>query len=300
MQDKHQHLSKYTIQKFNKEYPDDTACLKAVLKNRYADTCPRCGTIGVKWYPITGRLGFVCSECNRHIYPLSGTIFRKSSTSLWSWFYVIYLFSVARNGISAKEVERQLGVTYKTAWRMCKQIRLLMHDKSPVLEGIVEVDETYIGGRHRREFKFSKKAPVFGAIERGGRVKTVYVKSTGARVLLPQIYSKVKVDTSIYSDEYRAYKQLSRYGYKHASVNHSRWQWADGEVCTNTIEGYWSQLKRAIRGTHCSVSRKHLQLYLDEHSFRYNHRDVPIFPFLVERVWASSSSASLLNNVTVF
>ena len=148
--------------------------------------------MGVKWYPITGRLGFVCSECDSHVYPLSGTIFANSTTSLWSWFYVIYLFSVARNGISAKEVERQLGVTYKTAWRMCRQIRLLMVDETPKLEGIVEVDETYIGGRHRRQFGFSKKAPVFGAIERGGRVKTQYVKSTGARVLLPEIYSKVK------------------------------------------------------------------------------------------------------------
>ena len=281
-------LSKYTIKQFNEEYPDDKACLRAVLKNRYGDTCPRCGVMGVIWHPITGRLGFVCSECDRHIYPLAGTIFRSSSTSLWSWFYVIYLFSVARNGISAKEVERQLGVTYKTAWRMCRQIRLLMIDETPKLEGVVEVDETYIGGRHRRQFGFSKKAPVFGATERGGRVKTQYVKSTGARVLLPEIYSKVKQETSIYSDEWKAYKKLARYGYKHASIKHSQWQWADGDVCTNTIEGYWSQLKRSIRGTHCWVSRKHLQLYLDEHSFRYNHRGAPIFPYLVERVWRLS------------
>ena len=288
MQDKHQPLSKYTIKQFKEEYPDDKACLLAVLENRHGDTCPRCGVIGVKWYPITGRLGFVCSECDSHVYPLSGTIFANSTTSLWSWFYVIYLFSVARNGVSAKEVERQLGVTYKTAWRMCRQIRLLMVDETPKLEGIVEVDETYIGGRHRRQFGFSKKAPVFGAIERGGRVKTQYVKSTGARVLLLEIYSKVKEETSVYSDEYGSYRKLSYHNYTHATVNHSQWQWADGDVCTNTIEGYWSHLKRSIRGTHCWVSRKHLQLYLDEHSFRYNHRDVPIFPVLVERVWRLS------------
>ena len=287
MQDK-QPLSKYTIQQFNKQYPDDTACLRAVLKNRYKDTCPRCGVIGVRWHPITGRLGFVCSECDRHVYPLSGTIFRNSSTGLWSWFYVIYLFSVARNGISAKEVERQVGVTYKTAWRMCRQIRLLMRDKSPILEGIVEVDETYIGGKHRKKFRFSKKATVFGAIERGGHVKTVHVKTNGARILIPQIYSKVKIGTSIYSDEYGAYKRLSLHGYNHASINHSRYQWADGEVSTNTIEGYWGHLKRSIRGTYCSVSHKHLQLYLDEHSFRYNHRNKPIFPSLIERVWRLS------------
>ena len=288
MQDKYQSLSKYTIKQFHQEYPDSQACLIAVLENRYGDTCPHCGVIGVKWHQITGRKVFICSECDYQVSPLAKTIFHKSSTDLWDWFYAIYLLSVSKNGISAKEVERQLGVTYKTAWRMCRQIRTLLADKTPKLEGIVEVDETYIGGKHRRQFGFSKKAPVFGAIERGGRVKTHYVKSTGARVLLPEIYSKVKEGTKVYSDEYGSYRKLSYHNYTHATVNHSQWQWADGDVCTNTIEGYWSRLKRSIRGTHCWVSRKHLQLYLDEHSFRYNHRNVPIFPVLVERVWRLS------------
>ncbi len=121
---------RYTFKDFKAEYPDDKACLIAVLENRYGNTCPRCGVIGVKFHPITGRKGFVCSECDRHIYPLADTIFRKSETSLWNWFYAIYLFSVSKNGVSAKELERHLGVTYKTAWRMCKQIRLLMEQDS--------------------------------------------------------------------------------------------------------------------------------------------------------------------------
>lgn len=279
---------RYTIKQFKEEYPDDRACLMAVLENRFGDTCPRCGVIGVKWYPIKGRLGFVCSECDRHVYPLAGTIFRKSSTSLWNWFYAMYLFSVARNGVSAKEIERQLGVTYRTAWRMCKQIRLLMTDDSPKLQGEVEVDETYIGGKHRKKIRHSKKEIVFGAVERKGRVKTVHVKSNGARVLLPEIYSKVKEQTSVYSDEYIAYKKLTYHGYKHDTVNHSKYEWAHESVHTNTIEGYWSQLKRSIRGTYCRVSPKYLQLYLDEFSFRYNHRHVPIFPFLVAQVWKLS------------
>ncbi len=141
------HSMRYTFKDFKAEYPDDQACLLSVLENRHGDTCPRCGVVGVKFHPITGRKGFVCSECDRHIYPLKDTIFQKSSTSLWNWFYVIYLFSVSKNGISANELERHLGVTYKTAWRMCKQIRLLMEQDNDKLDGDVEVDETYAPSR---------------------------------------------------------------------------------------------------------------------------------------------------------
>lgn len=182
---------RYTFQQFKAEYPNDAACLKAVLENRYGDTCPKCGVVGVKWHPITGRKAFVCSECDKHVYPLADTIFRKSDTSLWSWFYAIYQFSVAKNGVSAKELERTLGVTYKTAWRMAKQIRLLMEQDGDMLGGngtAVEIDETYAPSRkHERKYGRSKKQSIFGAVERDGRVKAKHVKSTGARVLLPEI-----------------------------------------------------------------------------------------------------------------
>lgn len=274
----------FTLTQFVQKYPNDQACLRSVLEHKYDTTCPRCGVIGVKWYPISGRLGFACSECKSHVYPLADTIFRGSSTGLWNWFYVIFLFSVSRNGVSAKEVQRHLGVTYKTAWRMCRQVRTLMRDEESKLSGIVEVDETYIGGKHRRYLRHSKKVSVFGAVERSGRIKTTFVKSTGARVLLPEIYSKVEENTDVYSDEYGSYRRLSRNNYRHSTVNHSKSQWADGKVCTNTIEGYWSYLKRSIRGTYCRVSPKHLQLYLDEFSFRYNYRGEAIFPILIQRV----------------
>jgi transposase len=134
---------RYTLKDFKAEYPDDDACLLAVLTNRFGDSCPRCGVIGVKFYPITGRKGFVCSECDRHIYPLADTIFRKSETSPWNWFYAIFQFSVSKNGASSKELERTLGVTYKTARRMCKLIRSLMELDNDKLDGTVEVGETY-------------------------------------------------------------------------------------------------------------------------------------------------------------
>lgn len=279
---------RYTFKDFKKEYPDDEVCLKSVLENRYGDTCPKCGTVGVKWHSITGRKGFVCSECDSHVYPLANTIFRKSSTSLWNWYYAIYLFSVSKNGVSAKELERHLGVTYKTAWRMCKQIRLLMEDDNDQLDSPIEVDETYIGGKRKLKHKFDNKSVVFGAVERNGRVSTHHVKSAGARVLLPIIQNKVTPQAVIYSDEWRSYKRLPKLGYTHTTVNHSKLEYVRENAHTNTIEGFWSQLKRSIDGTYHAVSPRYLQSYLNEFSFRYNFRDVPICPLLFEQAWKLS------------
>lgn len=277
-------VMRYTFAQFKEEYPDDKACLVAVLENRYGDTCPRCGVIGVKWHPITGRKGFVCSECDRHVYPLADTIFRKSETSLWNWFYAIYQFSVSKNGVSAKELERTLGVTYKTAWRMCKQIRLLMEQDSDKLDGDVEVDETYAPSRkHTRSEGRGKKQIIFGAVERYGRASIVHVRSSGSRVLLPEIENRVAIGAHIHSDEWGAYKRLPQRGYTHTTVNHSKLEYVRGTAHTNTIEGFWSQLKRSVDGTYHAVSPKYLQSYLNEFAFRYNFRGVPICPILLER-----------------
>ncbi|HSW66193.1 MAG TPA: IS1595 family transposase [Bacillota bacterium] len=278
---------RYTFAQFRAEYPDDAACLKAVLENRYGNTCPRCGVIGVKWHPITGRKGFVCSECDRHVYPLADTIFRKSETSLWNWFYAIYQFSVAKNGVSAKELERTLGVTYKTAWRMCKQIRLLMEQDGDMLGGdgeAVEIDETYAPSRrHPRALGRSKKQIIFGAVERTGRASVVHVRSSGARVLLPEIENRIAAGSHIHSDEWQAYKTLNRRGYSHTTVNHSKLEYVRGTAHTNTIEGFWSQLKRSIDGSYHAVSPKYLQSYINQFVFMYNHRAIAACPVLLER-----------------
>jgi transposase len=278
---------RYTFQQFKAEYPDDQACLKAVLENRYGDTCPKCGVVGVRWHPITGRKAFVCSGCDKHVYPLADTIFRKSETSLWSWFYAIYQFSVAKNGVSAKELERTLGVTYKTAWRMAKQIRLLMEQDDDMLGGTgvsVEIDETYAPSRkHERKYGRSKKQSIFGAVEREGMVKAKHVKSTGARVLLPEIEQKIAKGTQIYSDEWGAYKTLPRYGYSHTTVNHSTLEYVRGVAHTNTIEGFWGNLKNSIQGTFHAVSPKYLQNYVDQFVFMYNHRTTAVCPVLLAR-----------------
>jgi len=191
---------------------------------------------------------------------------------------VIFLFSVAKNGVSAKEVERHLGVTYKTAWRIAKQVRILMLESGSPLSGVVETDETYIGGRERgRGVSTQNKAIVFGMVERGGRVKAEHVRSAGSRVLLPRLSASIAPGTTVYSDQARVYRTLHRIGYYHDSVNHSIGEYGRGIVHTNTIEGFWSQLKRSIDGTYHCVSRKYLQLYLNEFVYRYNHRQQPVF-----------------------
>src|SRR3989344_5492634 len=153
---------RYTIKQFNEEYPDDNACLEAVFQNRFGDVkfCPKCGA-ETKFYRVKKRQCYACMHCGYQLHPLAQTIFRKSETPLKSWFYAIYLFSVSKNGVSAKELERHLGVTYKTAWRMAKQIRLLMQQDVEQLTGTVEVDETYIGGRTTWAKKYQNKTGVY-------------------------------------------------------------------------------------------------------------------------------------------
>jgi len=162
---------KLTINDFHKRYPDDEACLERVFQTRYADFthCPKCGK-PFKYHKVRGYKRYACQHCGYHIHPLSGTIFHKSSTPLKLWFYAIYLFSVSKNGVAAKELERQLGVTYKCAWRMAKQIRLLFSDDEELdlLDETVEVDETYVGGKRKgkRGRGAEGKTAVVGIVER--------------------------------------------------------------------------------------------------------------------------------------
>lgn len=277
---------RYTLKQFQEEYPDDDACLEAVFQDRFGNLkcCPKCGVIDAKFYRVKSRQCYSCEWCGYQLHPLADTIFRKTKTPLTSWFYAIYLFSVAKNGVSAKELERHLGVTYKTAWRMCKQIRILMkQDAEEQLTGEVEIDETYMGGKHRKKYGRSKKQTVFGMVERDGVATIKHVKSSGARVLLPEIAMGITPGTQVYSDEWGAYRSLNKRGYSHTTVNHSKLEYVRGIVYTNTIEGFWSQLKRSIDGTYHSVSPKYLQSYLDEFVFRYNYRAMPAGPVLLER-----------------
>lgn len=272
---------KYTIKDFRNQFPDNDVALDYIFKAKYPNA--------TGYYRVKKRKCYANSQ-GEQIHPLKGTIFEKSSTQLIDWLYAIYLFSASKNGVSAKELERQLGVTYKCAWRIAKQIRSLMSDTNERLTGEVEVDETYVGGKsvnsRTKRRTLSDKEVVFGMVERNGRVKAKHVKSSGARSLLLQIAHHIDTSTKIYSDEYGSYRRLSKLGYSHSSVNHNQGEFANNGVHTNTIEGFWSQLKRSINGTYHVVSPKYLQNYVDEFAWRYNYRSVrtALFQQLIARV----------------
>ena len=169
-------MEKLTVRQFFDRFPTDDACLEHVMEVRYG-LRHVCGTCGVEatFHKITGRKAYACSQCGHHVYPCAGTIFEDSHTSLHSWFYAVYLFVVTRHGVSGKELQRALGVTYKTAWRMGHQIRTLMAsaDGFEVLQGHVELNEAYVGGRRhggKRGRGAEGKTIVFGMKQRGGRI----------------------------------------------------------------------------------------------------------------------------------
>ena len=278
---------RYTKKQFEAQYPDDDACLEAVFQARFGNVkfCPSCAA-ETKFYRVKKRQCYACQWCGYQLFPLAKTIFRKTTTPLKDWFYAIYLTSVSKNGISAKELERHLGVTYKTAWRMCKQIRLLMKPGSDMLSGIVEIDETYYGGRRHGQGVgrgTKNKVPVFGMVERGGSVKAVIAHNLTHSTVRPLIRENVDIQTVINTDYFHLYKGLiPQMGYKHERVNHSIKEYARGDSHTNTIEGFWGQLKRSISGTYHAVSPKYLQSYVNQFVFLYNFRDVAVGPVLLE------------------
>jgi transposase-like protein len=274
---------RYTKKQFDAQYPNDDACLDMVFQRRFGDLkhCPYCAA-ETKFYRVKSRQCYSCMHCGYQLFPLAGTIFRKTTTPLKDWFYAIYLFSTSKHGVSAKEVERHLGVTYKTAWRMCKQIRLLMQQDADKLAGTVEVDETYVGGKARMANKYANKTPVYGVTERGGSVKAVVARhGVNATTAIPFLRATVMEGSKVMSDESRIYNRVKR-DFTHEFVTHSKEEYVRGNTHTNTIEGFWGQLKNSIRGTHHHVSPKYLQSYVNEFVFRYNLRDVAVCPVLLE------------------
>lgn len=266
-------MIKYTIADFRRQFPDDESCLEYIFSKRFPDA--------KGYYSVKGRKCFANAK-GEQIHPVAGTIFEKSSTPLTLWFYAIYLFSASRNGVSAKELERQLGVTYKTAWRTAKQIRSLMKDEGGPLEGIVEVDETYLGGRDKMENGRKNKKAVMGMVERKGRVKANVIPNRETHVVLSQIKKNIKQGSHLMTDEFRVYSKAPKLGYSRSAIKHGRKHYVRGSVHTNTIEGFWSQMKRSIHGTYHSVSKKHLQSYVDEFSFRYGK--TAVFEAMMARI----------------
>lgn len=278
--------SQYSLMEFMQEFPDDTVCLEWLWRNRYSEDgehalCSNCEAERVfrRYQTSQQRQSWTCVSCGHHVHPTAGTIFHKSSTSLHLWFYAMYLMTSTRCGISAKQLERELGVTYKTAWRMAKLIRgeLMVQDDDP-LSGEVEVDETYVGGRRKgtkrgRPSEDSHKTLVLGMVERRGQVTAVTVRNARAQTLMPHVRERILPESIVYTDELKSYNGLNRSGYQHRRIHHAEKVYVSGTVHTNTIEGFWSLVKRDISGVYHSVSSKYLQGYLNEYAFRYNHRN---------------------------
>ena len=292
---------KYTFKQFQSQYKDDNACLDSILARRYgsAEACPHCGVVG-KLARIQGRRAYACKE-GCHTYPCAGTIFEHSSTPLTLWFHAMYLMTATRNGVSAKELQRQLGVTYKCAWRIGHQLRLLMagrnESNTPMpMTGHVEVDETYVGGIRKggkRGRGAEGKTIVFAMLQREGNIKGQVVPNVKRNTLRPIIGANVAQGSIVSSDELRTYRKLSEQGYQHGMVNHSAEQYVNGIHHVNGVEGFWSHLKRGISSTHVSVSGKHLQKYVEEFSFRYNNRQAPadMFARMLAQVSKPTSSS---------
>src|SRR3989475_6000444 len=264
---------RYTRNQFDKDFPNDDICLEQIKQSRWPSGMIYCQTCQKdrKHYRVTGRTAYACDHCGNHIYPLAGTIFEKSTTSLRTWFQAMYLMGSTRCGISAKQIQRETGVTYKTAWRMFKQIRSLLSEPDMQLEGsTIEIDETYVGGV--RKFNSGRKLradakklmPVLGMAERGGRVRAFATPDVKITTVMPLVREFVLPKSTVYTDERNIYdgvQQVPGMGYVHKRIQHNAKVYVAGDVHINTIEGLWSLVKRRLGGVYHSVSQKYLQIY---------------------------------------
>lgn len=271
-----------SILEFQKAFSTDAKCLAQLELERWNGTpaCPFCGSLNVHRHP--NKKKFNCREkgCRKIFSATVGTIFENTKLPLTKWYLAIYILSVHSKGISSLQLANWLNCTQATAWFLNHRIREMLTDNKPdLLEGVVEVDETYIGGlesnkhKHKRIAKagIGGKAMVVGAVQRGGKVKTKVVPVATTKTLGDTISEFIKPGSFMVTDEHRGYRGTSK-NFIHFRVNHKNKEYVRGDIHTNSIEGYWSILKRQIDGIHHSVSPQHLQRYCNENAFRYNSR----------------------------
>jgi hypothetical protein len=285
-----------TYTQFLEMFPDNDACL-AYLKDQFfgdGTECPKCGKVS-KFHRIRGRSAYSCQFCGHHVYPTAGTIFHKSTVSLQLWFFAVYLMSSTRCGISAKQLEREIGVTYKTAHRMFKLIRTLLSDADdPPLSGDVEVDESAYGGKPRAyetrnkigKLRRTYKPTIFAMVERGGRVRALPIPDRGGPTISRTVREHVLPESMLFTDELTAYTTIAPHYRGHRRIKHKAKIYVDGETHTQTVEGFFGLFKNGVRGVYHSISVEYLQNYLDEYTFRYNRRfsREPMFWAMLNRV----------------
>ena len=265
---------------FNR-FSGDAKCREQLERLRWPTgvCCTRCGDTDVS--PIKGRPQWDCLGCGYQFSVISGTIMHDSHLPLRKWFAAIYLMVESRKGMSANQLKRTLGVSYKTAWYLCHRIREAMGNdpfEGPTLFGVVEVDETLVGGRVKGKGHAYKgnKTWVAGAIQRGGKVRIERIPNIKRRTLHDFIARTVKDEAeAIYTDELKSYLGIADHNTRHETVRHSEEEWVVGDVHTNGIEGVWSLFKRSIVGTFHKMSVKHLDRYLEELEWRFNNRNNP-------------------------
>lgn len=286
-------MEAFNLIQFYQKFGTEEQCQDFIFKSRWANgvTCPKCGEIGVKTYKLaSGR--YKCASCRSTFTVRTRSVFEDSPVSLQKWLLAIYLCGSYKKGISSIQLGKFIDVTQKTAWFMLQRIRCVYeNDSFELLDGEVEMDEAYIGGKDSNKH-YSKrlktltgkgaqghgsknsKAPVVGMVERGGNLRAIATKDTGSNTLMTLARKHIDINATIYTDEHMPYRTLPKLGFKHESVNHGVKEFVNGMASTNTAESFWSHLKRGINGIYHHVSAKHLQRYCDEYSYRWNTRDM--------------------------
>lgn len=263
-----------TLAEFMAVFKDEEACRKHFEAIRFAegDFCPHCKHDKIMRFADGKR--YRCHNCRKDFTIKTGTLFGESKIPLQKWFIAIYLLTTRKKGISSIELAYHVGVTQKTAWFMDMRIRESLKQSKGKLLGVVEVDETYLGGKHRRPDGFRKKAAIMGMTERGGRIRAMQIPDRQTHTVLNKVTKNIRKDAYLMTDDAGVYRKLVKVGYhKHGSVKHGKRHWVRGNVHTNSIESFWALFKRNYHGTYHSMSKKHLQKYIDEVVFRFNNRE---------------------------
>ena len=266
------------LMKLVEEFADEDACREYLERLRWPNgmACLRCGSMAITDLP--NRNLFQCSDCRYQFSVTTDTIMHDTHLPLRKWLVAIYLIIEGKKSISARQLGRTINVAYKTAWHLSHRIREALKTPDTLLSGVIEVDETWIGGAAvgKGRHYMKNKSLVVGAVERGGDIRLKHVPSTSKKVLHKFIGENISDDVeAIYTDEWPGYNDIADENTRHETINHSIKEYARGDVHTNTVEGVWALFKRGVDGSFHGVSRKHLERYLDEFEFRFNNRDNP-------------------------